>query len=109
MPLHVWAPNSYTNAPMSYTTIFSGALSKMGVYGMALVAVKLYLQADMPAFGEGIAWLGAITAVLATFWAIFQNDIRKLLAYSSIGQLGYIAVGLGIGTQMGVFARNNFV
>jgi len=104
MPLHVWAPNSYTNAPMSYTTIFSGALSKMGVYGMALVAVKLYLQADMPAFGEGIAWLGAITAVLATFWAIFQNDIRKLLAYSSIGQLGYIAVGLGIGTQMGVFA-----
>jgi len=104
MPLHVWAPNAYTNSPMSYTVVFSGALSKMGIYGMALVAIKLYLQSGMHVYGEVLAWIGAITAVLATFWAIFQNDIRKLLAYSSIGQLGYIAVGLGIGTKMGVAA-----
>ncbi|MBN2778940.1 MAG: hypothetical protein JXR36_14980 [Bacteroidales bacterium] len=104
MPLHVWAPGAYTKSPMSYTAVFSGALSKMGIYGMALVAVNLYVHSNMPIMGEVIAWAGAITAVLATFWAIFQNDIRKLLAYSSIGQLGYIAVGLGIGTELSVFA-----
>lgn len=104
MPLHVWAPGAYSNAPMSYTSIFSGALSKMGIYGMTLVAVVLYMNTGMDMFGEVLAWLGAITAVLATFWAVFQTDIRKLLAYSSIGQLGYIAVGLGIGTELGVMA-----
>ncbi|MBN2664738.1 MAG: hypothetical protein JXR68_13900 [Bacteroidales bacterium] len=104
MPLHVWAPNAYTNSPMSYTSLFSGALSKMGIYGMALVAIMLYTNTGMKFFGEALAWLGAITAVLATFWAVFQTDIRKLLAYSSIGQLGYIAVGLGIGTELGVMA-----
>ncbi len=104
MPLHVWAPGAYANSPMSFTSLFSGALSKMGIYGMALVAVSLYFKSGMNAYGEVLAWLGAITAVLGTFWAIFQNDIRKLLAYSSIGQLGYIAVGLGIGTELGFFA-----
>ena len=104
MPLHVWAPEAYSNAPMSYTTLFSGALSKMGIYGMGLVAVNLFMHNKMHVAGEVLAWLGAITAVLATFWAIFQNDIRKLLAWSSVGQLGYIAVGLGIGTELSVFA-----
>jgi len=104
MPLHVWAPGAYSNSPMSYTSLFSGALSKMGIYGMTLVAIVLYMNTGMDAFGEVLAWLGAITAVLGTFWAVFQTDIRKLLAYSSIGQLGYIAVGLGIGTELGIMA-----
>ncbi len=104
MPLHVWAPNAYANAPMSYSSFFSGALSKMGIYGMGLVAVNLFVHSNMPVLGDILAWLGAITAILATFWAIFQNDIRKMLAWSSIGQLGYIAVGLGIGTELSVFA-----
>ena len=104
MPLHIWAPEAYSNSPMSFTSMFSGALSKMGIYGMGFVAVNLYLHSGMTVYGEVLAWLGAITAVLATFWAVFQNDIRKLLAWSSVGQLGYIAVGLGIGTELSVFA-----
>lgn len=104
MPLHVWAPGAYTNAPMSFTTVFSGALSKMGIYGMGLVAVNLFVHSEMHLAGDILAWAGAITAVLATFSAIFQNDIRKLLAYSSVAQLGYVAVGLGLGTELGVMA-----
>ena len=104
MPLHVWAPGAYSKSPMSFTALFSGALAKMGIYGMGLVAVNLYVHSDMHIFGEILAWLGAITAVLATFYAIFQNDIKKLLAYSSIGQLGYIAVGFGIGTELSIMA-----
>ncbi len=105
MPLHVWAPGAYANSPMSYTSVFSGALSKMGIYGMIIVFVTMI--ANLP---EGmmirdiIGWLGAITALIATFWAITQDDAKKLLAYSSIGQLGYIIVGVSIGTSFAMMA-----
>ncbi len=104
MPLHVWAPDAYTNAPMSFTSVFSGALSKMGIYGIGLVTIKFFIDGGLGEYGIYLAWLGAITSVLATFYAIFQDDIRKLLAYSSISQLGYIITGIGIGTKLSVFA-----
>lgn len=105
MPLHVWAPGAYSNSPMSYTSLFSGALSKMGVYGMLIVMVSL-----VPYIPEGIwlreviAWLGAITAIGGTLWAIAQDDAKKLLAYSSIGQLGYIIIGVAIGTPLALLS-----
>ena len=100
MPLHVWAPGAYSHAPMAYTSVFSGALSKMGIYGMIIVMVSLV--AYIPEghwFREIIAWLGGITAVGGTLWAIVQDDAKKMLAYSSVAQLGYIIVGIGIGTE----------
>jgi len=105
MPLHVWAPGAYANSPMAYTAVFSGALSKMGIYGMVIVFVTLI--ANLPQgviIRDIIAWLGAITAVMGTFWAIAQDDAKKLLAYSSIGQLGYIIVGVAIGTSFAMMA-----
>ena len=105
MPLHVWAPGAYANSPMAYTSVFSGALSKMGIYGMVIVFVTLIANLPQGALiREIIAWLGAITAVMGTFWAIAQDDAKKLLAYSSIGQLGYIIVGVAIGTSFAMMA-----
>lgn len=105
MPLHVWAPGAYSNAPMAYTSIFSGALSKMGIYGMVIVMVSLLSYVPEGYwFREVIAWLGGITAVIGTLWAIKQDDAKKLLAYSSIAQLGYIIVGIGIGTPLAMMA-----
>jgi NADH-quinone oxidoreductase subunit M len=114
MPLHVWAPKAYSNSPMSFTVIFSGAMSKMGVLGMALVLVRIFTfnannEAILPNFSpiilqQTLAWLGAITAVIATLYALMQDDAKKLLAYSSIAQLGYITVGLAIGTKLSVMA-----
>ncbi len=105
MPLHVWAPDAYSNAPMSYTSMFSGALSKMGIYGMIIVFVNMinYLPHNT-VWREVFAWLGATTAVLATIWAIFQDDAKKLLAYSSVAQLGYIITGVAIGTPLAMIA-----
>ncbi len=105
MPLHVWAPGAYANAPMSYTSVFSGALSKMGIYGMVIVFVTMI--ANLPegvVIRDVIGWMGAITALVATFWAITQDDAKKLLAYSSVGQLGYIIVGVSIGTSFAMMA-----
>jgi len=105
MPLHVWAPDAYTDSPMAYTSIFSGALSKMGIYGMTIVFVSMisYLP-NNTLFKETFAWLGAITAIMGTLWAIAQDDARKLLAYSSIAQLGYIITGVAIGTELAILA-----
>ncbi len=105
MPLHVWAPGAYAHSPMSYTSVFSGALSKMGIYGMVIVFVTMI--ANLPegsVFRDIMGWMGAITAVIGTFWAITQDDAKKLLAYSSIGQLGYIIVGVSIGTAFAMMA-----
>ena len=105
MPLHVWALGAYSHAPMAYTSVFSGALSKMGIYGMIIVMVSLvaYIP-DGHWFREIIAWLGGITAVGGTLWAIVQDDAKKMLAYSSVAQLGYIIVGIGIGTELAMLA-----
>jgi len=103
MPLHVWAPRAYSESPMSYTAVFSGALSKMGVFGFALVLFNLVSTQNW-LINEVVAWLAAITSVLATFYAVIQSDAKKLLAYSSIAQIGYIIIGLASNTYLGVMA-----
>ncbi len=107
MPLHVWAPRAYSDSPMAFTAIFSGLLSKMGVFGMGILMISVFAQGtvgDTFIFSNVLAWLGAITAVIATFYAVIQKDAKLLLAYSSIAQLGYIIVGLAIGTKLSIMA-----
>lgn len=105
MPLHVWAPGAYSNSPMAYTSVFSGALSKMGVYGLTIVMLSMI--SHLPEgywFREVLAWMGAITAAVGTLWAIQQDDAKRLLAYSSVAQLGYIITGIAIGTELSILA-----
>jgi NADH-quinone oxidoreductase subunit M len=105
MPLHVWAPEAYGESPSGFTAVFSGALSKMGIFGLGLVLFKFAANTEIFVWvKETLAWLGGLTAMLATFYAVFQKDSKKLLAYSSIGQLGYIIVGLALGTPLGIMA-----
>jgi formate hydrogenlyase subunit 3/multisubunit Na+/H+ antiporter MnhD subunit len=106
MPFHVWAPSGYAKTPMSFTTVFSGAMSKMGIFGIALILSTYYtthyLQANF--YTLILAWLGGITAVMGTIYALIQTDAKRLLANSSIAQLGYIVVGLSTGTKLGLMA-----
>ena len=105
MPLHVWAPGAYSRSPMAFTSVFSGALSKMGIYGMIIVFVRMMDVVPQGAVIRDVfAWLGIITAILATIRAIAQDDARKLLAYSSIGQLGYIVTGVALGTPLALMS-----
>jgi len=110
VPLHVWAPYAYSSEP-SFVSFFSGGLSKLGTFGILMgmygIAGLSILQGfgtfrDVSLFGYPFALLGAFTAFIGTILAIFQDDLRKLLAYSSIGQLGYVMVGLGLGTPLAV-------
>ena len=109
VPLHVWAPGAYSEVDQSYTTFFSGALSKAGAYGFLLLYIlmgyKLYTALGIwhnhMVFAYIMAWIGAITVVVAGFLAVLQEDIRKLFAYSSVSQVGYILLGFGIGSTLG--------
>ncbi len=111
VPLHVWAPDAYGISPAPFTALFSGGLSKMGVYGFFLMlhvfgAFKLsgefYSVNGLPATDYTLAWFGALTALLATVAAVVQSDAKRLLAYSSIGQVGYIILGLALSSTLGV-------
>ncbi|ASA77318.1 proton-conducting transporter membrane subunit [Thermococcus sp. 5-4] len=109
VPLHVWAPGAYSETDQSYTTFFSGALSKAGAYGFLLLYIlmgyKLYAAFGTfhghLTFAYIIAWIGAITVVVAGFLAVLQEDIRKLFAYSSVSQVGYILLAFGLGSSLG--------
>ena len=111
IPFYVWAPPAYSEAPDSFTPVFSGALSKLGPYGFMLfmyglvgvnALAKVGTFRGISDFGYAVALLGSITSVIATLYAIAQDDIKKLLAYSSVSQLGYVMMGIGIGTSVGV-------
>jgi len=101
-PLHIWARDAYGESPDEFTPLLSGIMSKIGVFGSALVF--LYVIANIssgPALRYGLAWLGVLTAFFMTLLAVFQEDLKKLLAYSSVGQVGYILLGLAIATPLG--------
>ncbi len=110
VPLHVWAPYAYSSE-QTFVAFLSGGLSKLGTFG---ILIAMYMVAGVSVmhafgifknaslFGYPFALLGSVTAFIGTILAVFQDDIRKLLAYSSVGQLGYVMVGLGLGVPLSV-------
>lgn len=106
VPFHIWAPGAYGHTEDPFTSFFSGGLSKTGIYGAFLVVDVFIGTAILLSYGSVngltpigffIALAGAITALIGGMMAMMQDDAKKLLAYSSISQLGYIFVGLGVG------------
>ena len=94
MPLHVWLPGAHANAPSHVSAIMSGVILKMGVYG--LVRITSLLPNPPLAWGAIVLALGAISGVLGVAFAVGQGDLKRLLAYSSIENIGIIMMGLGL-------------
>jgi len=94
-PLHLWAPDAYPAAPPPAAALLSGAVSKMGVYGL-LRALDL-LGPPAPGFGTALVAVGAATALAGALHAFVQRDLKRLVAYSSVENLGIVALGLGVG------------
>lgn len=94
MPMHVWLPGAHANAPSHVSAIMSGVLLKMGVYG--LVRFLGYAPAPPVWWGEVLLGLGVASAVLGVLFALGQHDIKRLLAYHSIENIGIIAIGLAL-------------
>jgi len=94
MPLHLWLPGAHANAPTHVSALMSGVLIKMGIYG--LVRVSAMLPNPTVAQGAWLLILGVISGVLGVVFAIGQHDIKRLLAYHSVENIGIICLGLGV-------------
>ncbi|QWV98449.1 hydrogenase [Geomonas nitrogeniifigens] len=94
MPLHVWLPSAHANAPSHVSAILSGVVLKTGIYGMMRVFSAF---SDPPLWwGAVVLVLGSVSAVLGVAYAIGQHDLKRLLAYHSIENIGIIMMGLGM-------------
>jgi hydrogenase-4 component B len=91
-PLHIWLPSAHANAPSHVSAIMSGVAIKMGIYGI----VRFSGWLPMPdGAGWAVALLGVVSAVLGVAFALGQHDLKRLLAYHSVENIGIILIGLG--------------
>jgi multicomponent Na+:H+ antiporter subunit D len=96
-PLHVWLPDAHAIAPSPVSALLSGLVVKIGVCGMLrILFIYRYVGGliDVEPVLNIIAWLAAITIVMGAFFAVFQDDIKMMLAYSTVSNIGYIFLGL---------------
>lgn len=91
-PLHIWLPSAHASAPSHVSAILSGVAIKLGIYG--LIRFSGWLPAP-PAVGWTVAALGVASAVLGVAFALGQHDLKRLLAYHSVENIGIILIGLG--------------
>ncbi len=105
-PLHQWLPGAYTYAPSFVSLFLAATATKVAVY-VLMRAVFTVFSADYAAgtwFGELMVLFGAVGVIYGSLQAIYQRDMKSLLAYSSIAQIGYMVLGIGFLTTLGVTA-----
>ena len=101
VPFHAWLPDAHPSAPAPISAVLSGLLIKVsGVYAMTRIFLNVF--GLTPALSTVMMWMGIVSLVVAAFLALGQKDMKRMLAYSSISQVGYIVLGIGIGTPLGI-------
>jgi len=99
-PLNGWAPDAYSQAPSPTSATFAAVVSVAGVYALIRVIFTLF---DVQGTGNYLMVMGFITMMVAEIAAIKQTDLKRMLAYSSVGQVGLILIAFGIGTKLAIF------
>jgi hydrogenase-4 component B len=94
VPLHVWLPRAHPAAPSHVSALMSGVMIKMGVYGLLRVALDL-LGGGPSWWGALVLAVGAASALIGILFALMENDLKRLLAYSSVENIGIVFMGLG--------------
>lgn len=104
MPLHIWLPHAHPAAPSHVSALMSGVMIKMGVYG--LVRLYFLLGDPSPLIARVLLGLGICSGLLGVAYALGKHDIKRLLAYHSIENIGIILIGCGLG-MLGLVAGND--
>ena len=95
IPMHVWLPEAHPAAPSHVSAVMSGVMIKTGIYGLLRI---LTLLGPPPAWwGWTLLAIGVVSGVLGVLYALAQHDLKRLLAYHSVENIGIIALGLGVG------------
>lgn len=98
-PLHIWLPKAHPVAPAPASALLSGILTKCGVFGVLILCLEIFV--DSTVFGSVIYILGFITMLTGAFLALFSTDLKRTLACSSVSQIGFILVGIGLVPMLG--------
>ncbi len=108
-PFHPWLPPAHSEAPSPFSAVLSGVLIKMGFFGLLVLMYVLIGRNDFLSLGWEVLPLhtilgviGAVTILLPTFIALLQTDAKRLLAWSTVAQAGYIILGISFGTALGL-------
>jgi len=104
-PLHVWLPDAYTHAPSAVSAFIAPLMTKV----MAYILIRVMFTVFQPSYslkvipiGVMLTWLAAAAILVGSIMALAQKDLKRMLAYSSVSQIGYIVLGVGLGNKMGL-------
>jgi len=104
-PLHAWAPNAYADAPSTVSGLVAPLMTKVAAYMM----IRIMFTVFKPVFFIEIipvttilTWMAAVAVIVGSIYAIAQNDLKKMLSYSVVAQIGYIALGIGLANRSGL-------
>ncbi len=100
IPFHTWLPEAHAYAPHPVSAVLSGAMIKVSLFAM----IRIILQFGGEYLLELLMWIGAVTALAAVISALSQSDVKRLLAYHSISQLGYMLAVFGAGSALALTA-----
>ncbi|MEM2904161.1 MAG: complex I subunit 5 family protein [Candidatus Bathyarchaeia archaeon] len=100
----LWLPPAHGEAPSSVSAMLSGVMIKLGAVAMARTLFALYPIVGATSMSYSIGGVGVVTMVAGILWALFARDLKRLLAWSSVSQMGYVVMGIGLGTPLGVAA-----
>lgn len=101
VPVHVWLPDAHTQAPTAASVLLAGILLKTGGYGMIRFNVMLFPDAAMH-FAPVAMGLGVVGVLYGAWLSCAQNDLKRLIAYSSISHMGFVVLGIFTGSRMGM-------
>ncbi|QQU24822.1 Na+/H+ antiporter subunit D [Corynebacterium ulcerans] len=98
-PLDSWLPDSYPTAPSLVTAVFAGLLTKVGVYSIIRMRSAVFTSGSLDTL---LMWVGLATMLVGILGAMAQNDIKRLLSFTLVSHIGYMIMGVGLGTAQGL-------
>lgn len=104
-PLHLWLPDAYTFAPSAVTALIAPLMTKVSAYVLVRLLISVfspYYLGEVLPVSAVLGVLGAIGIVFGSVMAIAQRDLRRMLAYSSVAQISYVVLGIGLGNPVGL-------
>jgi len=105
-PLHVWLPDAHSNAPSPSSALLSGLVLKIYAFAMVKILFRVIGIDIIKAItiNNYLAYFAVLSIIMGSVFAIGQKDIKRLLAYSSVSQIGYVFLGIGLATEAGLSA-----
>lgn len=100
VPLHTWIPEAMAAPTPVSALLHAACYVKAGVY----LAARMYSFGAKPLWGESLMWVGTVTMAVGVMYAMVQTDLKRMLAFSTVSQIGYMMMGIGIGTPLAITA-----